>query len=61
MKNYEPIKRVMTLGCMLLAIAVMVIMFAIVWYRFYALTIIYPFFRRGNWMVRVVYAFLLYL
>ena len=61
MKNYEPIKRVMTLGCMLLAIAVMVIMFAIVWYRFYALTIIYPFFRRGNWMVIAVYAFLLYL
>ncbi|MCI8633169.1 MAG: sugar transferase [Lachnospiraceae bacterium] len=61
MKNYEPVKRVISFAFMLLAIAVLVVMFALVWYRYYALTIIYPFFRKGNWMVIAVYAFILYL
>ena len=58
MKNYEPVKRVISFVFMLLAIAVLVAMFALVWYRYYALTIIYPFFRKGNWMVIAVYAFI---
>lgn len=61
MRNYEPVKRVISFLFMLLAIAVLVAMFAAVWYRYYALTIIYPFFRKGNWMVIAVYAFILYL
>ena len=58
MKNYEPVKRVISFAFMLLAIAVLVVMFALVWYRYYALTIINPFFRKGNWMVIDVYAFI---
>lgn len=61
MKNYEPVKRVFSFALMMLAIGIMVAMFALIWYQFYAFTIIYPFFRRGNWVVIAVYAFLMYL
>ena len=60
MKNYEPIKRVITFSFILISIAVLTAMFAFVWYQYYAYTIISPFFRRGNWAVIAIYAFLMY-
>lgn len=57
MKNYEPVKRVMSFMFLLLGLAVLTAIFAAAWYRYYAYTIIYPFFRRGNWVVIGFYAF----
>ncbi len=60
MRNYEPIKRIITFCFLLIAIAVMAAMFAGIWYHSYAYEIVKPFYRKGNWLVIAVYAFFMY-
>ncbi len=60
MKNYEPVKRIITFCFLLIAIVGMALMFALIWYQSYAYEIIKPFYRKGNWLVIAVYAFLMY-
>ncbi len=60
MRNYEPVKRIITFCFLLIAIAVMAAIFATIWYEYYAYEIIKPFYRKGNWLVIAVYAFLMY-
>ena len=60
MRNYEPMKRIITFVFLLIAIVGFATIFAWVWYRFYAYEIIKPFYRKGNWLLIAVYAFLMY-
>ena len=60
MRNYEPMKRIITFSFLMIAIAGMAVIFAMSWYQFYAYEIVNPFYRKGNWLVIAVYAFLMY-
>ena len=60
MRNYEPMKRIITFAFLVIAITGLTAIFAWVWYRFYAYEIIKPFYRKGNWLLIAVYAFLMY-
>ena len=60
MRNYEPLKRIITFVFLLIAIIGLAGIFAWVWYQFYAYEIVKPFYRKGNWLVIAVYAFLMY-
>ena len=60
MRNYEPMKRIITFSFLMIAIVGMAVIFAMSWYQFYAYEIVNPFYRKGNWLVIAVYAFLMY-
>ena len=60
MRNYEPVKRIITFVFLVIAILGLTGIFAWIWYHFYAYGIVKPFYRKGNWLVIAVYAFLMY-
>ena len=60
MRNYEPIKRIIKFAFLLIAIIGLAGIFAWIWYDFYAYEIVEPFYRKGNWLLIAVYAFLMY-
>ena len=44
----------------MIALAAFTYFYALVWDRFYSEAIVFPFYRRGNWLVVAIYALLLY-
>lgn len=48
-------KRLISLGAAMVLLAMLIGIFAFIWYRYYSETIILPFYRRGNWALIAVY------
>lgn len=61
MKNYDPYKRTILFFASLINVCLMTVMFSYAWYHFYAdMMYAYRFYRRGNYVVLVLYAVLLF-
>ena len=54
----EQFKRLILFLLSLILVASLVAVFSYVWYEFYSLDIVQPFFRKGNWMVIAIYTLL---
>lgn len=58
MKNKEQYKRTISFCATFIILALLALEFAFVWYTAYSDVILLPFYRRGNWLVVLIYAFL---
>lgn len=59
MKKNEKYKRLMKLLFCVVQISLMVSLYSFLWIGYYNKVILYPFFRRGNWMMLFIYMLLL--
>ena len=59
MKSFEKYKRLIKLSFSLVTILMMVTMYGYLWIGYYNKVILFPFFRRGNWMMIALYGALL--
>ncbi len=60
MREKEQYKHLLNYGANLVSLAVESAFFAFVWYQYYAETIFWPFYRRGNWAVIGLYALIIF-
>lgn len=58
MKSNRQFRRIVMFCASFIMLAVLTAMWAYTWYSSYALSILNPFFRKGNWLVIVIYAIL---
>lgn len=61
MRRMESFKRIIILQLALISLAFQTILYGMLWYRLYADTIQVYFWRRGNWLVIIIYSLLLLL
>lgn len=59
MKSFEKYKRLIKLGFSLVMILMLVTLYGYLWISYYKVVILYPFFKKGNWMMIALYAVLL--
>lgn len=61
MKNYDPYKKTILFFASVVNIMLMTVVFAYVWYNYYAGTMyVYSFYRRGHYLIICLYALLLF-
>lgn len=58
MTGHRKYRHLFSTGCGLLLLAILTVWFGLIWDQFYADVIIAPFFRRGNWVVVLIYTVL---
>ena len=61
MRKMESFKRIIILQMAFVSLAFQVVLYGILWYKLYADTIQVYFWRRGNWLVIIIYGLLLLL
>jgi exopolysaccharide biosynthesis polyprenyl glycosylphosphotransferase len=59
MKKFDRYKRIIMFAANLIIVLLQVIVFWIAWHDFYNKMIIFPFFRRGSWLMVAIYTLLL--
>ena len=60
-RKRDTYKRLITFGEAVVLVAIELILFGIMWYRDYEVTLQMPFFRRGNWAVIGMYGIIVIL
>jgi len=58
MNNNEQYKRIISFFSSLILIAALAATYVYIWYEYYSYAIVLPFYRRGNWVVIVIYMIL---
>ena len=55
MNNNEQYKRIISFFSSLILIAALAATYVYIWYEYYSDAIVLPFYRRGNWVVILIY------
>ena len=58
MKNNEQYKKIVSFFSSLILLAALAADFMYIWYEYYSDAIVLPFYRRGNWVVILIYVIL---
>ena len=58
MNNNEQYKRIISFFSSLILIAALAATYVYIWYEYYSDAIVLPFYRRGNWVVILIYMIL---